>query len=179
MRQSLILILILVSAMSGNTANATKRKTMKVYLSFDPVKTNIKMRIYKLPIEKALDIGEITYNSMAEKMPAYQSLDSGFELKKGAVQAFLMVAENPTNEPIYFFGVAHTVVPEQAGVGFKLGCLCNNHIFDIPPKSRWMRVGSLTLEQYAQGTEVRFVHKIVGMTKETIKEKGLFVNGVK
>ncbi len=172
------LIAIIVSLVSITTAAATA-KTMKIYFSFEPVKTSIKMKIYKLPIEKALDVGEITYSSLSESMPAYQSFDNGFVLKKGAVQAFLMVAENPTNEPIYFFGVSHTVVPEHAGVGFKLGCLCNNHIFDIPPKSRWMRVGSLTLEHHAHGNEVRYVHKIVGMTKETIKEKGLSINGAK
>ena len=96
-------------------------KSMRVYLVFEPQKTDLKMKLYKLPIERDPDSGDIEISSLSEVLPNMPPIEHGFELKKGAIQPFLMVVENNSNAPKYFFAVSHTILPEASGIGFKLG----------------------------------------------------------
>lgn len=151
-------------------------KGLKVYFNFEPVKTDLKVKVYRMPVESAPDVGETTIESLSAPINAMGLIQDGVFIRKGAIQPFLMVVENLSAEPKYFFATTHTIVPEEAGVGFNLSCLCNNHIFEIPPNSRWQRIGVVRIEQFAIGNQMRFVHKIVGLKKEEIAEKGLEKN---
>jgi hypothetical protein len=162
-------------AVAGSVNSPQQRPTkgLKVQFTFDSVKTDLRLKLYRLPIERAPDAGETQVVPRSAPIDAQYPIIDGIFVRKGGIQPFLMVVDNPSNEPKYFFATTHTVTPEEAGVGFGLNCLCNNHYFEVPPQSRWERVGVIKLEQHAVGTQIRFVHKLIGLTKEQIVEKGL------
>ncbi len=152
---------------------AASAKSMRVTVAFQTEKTDLVFKIFKLPIEKIPDVRETKVTPLSESLSKMVLVSDGFKMDKGGTQPFLMVAENPTAQPKYFFAVFPTIAPEQASLGFGMECLCNNHLFEVPPHSRWTRVGSVTLMQYARGNSVRSNLKIVGMSLEEIQAKGL------
>lgn len=153
-------------------------RSTRVQMTFEPKNTSLQLKVYELPLERGPDVGETEVAPLSQPLPKYKSMPEGFFVKKGGFKPFLMVVENTTKETKYFFAATHSVYPETASVGFRLGCLCNNHVFQVPPESRWTRVGQISIESFAPGETIKFVHKLIGLTKEDIKNKGLEKNVV-
>jgi len=150
-----------------------RSSNIKVKLKFIPVDTGVTVKVYTVPLELAPDAGQITIESLSKPMEYTNLVYDSMSTKRGGLIAFAMVVENNSNEPQYFYAVSHTVEPPEAALGFKLGCLCNNHIFEVPAKSRWTRLGSLALTAMAPGPSITFVHKIIGLTNSQLKAKKL------
>lgn len=176
MRNNLAIFLVVFSFQN---IWAGQVKSMKVHFAFENKNTNLQMKLFELPLERGPDSGETEVTLLSTPFPKYKPIPAdGFMVKKGGLKPFMMVIENTTNETKYFFATTHSVLPETASIGFRLGCLCNNHIYQVPPASRWTRIGQITLESFASGDSVHFIHKLIGISIEEIKSKGLEKNVV-
>jgi hypothetical protein len=104
-------------------------KTMKVHFAFENKNTNLQMKLFELPLERGPDSGETEVSPLATPFPKFKPIPAdGLRVKKGGLKPFMMVIENNSTETKYFFATTHSIMPETASIGFRLGCLCNNHI---------------------------------------------------
>ncbi len=89
-----------------------------------------------------------------------------FALLPGQHKRFVMVVQNTTDHPLYFFAAPHRVHPEEAALGFKFKCLCVNRAYTVGPKETWYRVLELRLSLDFVGDELTLTHTLVGIDKK-------------
>lgn len=88
---------------------------------------------------------------------------SSFQISPGQKKRFVLIVQNPSDKPHYFFAAPHTVHPEEESLGFKFKCLCINHAYTINPKETWYRVVDFRLSQQFIGKELTITHTIIGI----------------
>lgn len=87
--------------------------------------------------------------------------DSDVQMKPGASRKFLLVYSNPTDREITFFAAPHSMHPPELSLGFKFHCLCINHVYVVPPRSRWYRMVSIDLGREFNSQEIVVSHALV------------------
>jgi hypothetical protein len=101
--------------------------------------------------------------SFAKAPVGEQIATSSFQLSPGQKKRFVLIAQNLTDKPQYFFAAPHTVHPEEESLGFKFKCLCINHAYTINPKETWYRVVEFRLSPQFVGKELTITHTIIGI----------------
>jgi hypothetical protein len=101
--------------------------------------------------------------SLAKAPVGEQIAASSFEMLPGQKKRFVLIAQNSTDKPQYFFAAPHTVHPEEESLGFKFKCLCINHAYTINPKETWYRVVEFRLSPQFVGKELTITHTIIGI----------------
>ena len=125
--------------------------------SFEPISPR-KARLWKTgSVKKAADL------------PVGDEL-SELRLREGERKKFVLVIENGTKAPLYFFAAPHQATPPEFALGFKFKCLCINHSFQIPPGEIWYRVVELRMSRNFLGKELEIKHAIVGIDEERMKQ---------
>lgn len=87
-------------------------------------------------------------------------------LKPGSKKQFLLVMQNPTDSPVYFFAAPHSALPVEHSFGFKFKCLCVNHAFSVPPRETWYRVVEIRLAPDFLGDTLTLTHNLIGISRE-------------
>ncbi len=182
-KQSIILGLVLLFsagslAVDGEDSapeskTESKSRLVNVSILFDYVGFKEKINLYEVPPERILDVGDSKTLPMAKEFPFSKKLPLISKLRRGEVLPFAMVVENNTDDPMYFYSTPHTMKPEENALGYQLFCLCIHKIFMIPPKSRWYRVGSISLQNTFMGEVIAVNHSIIGLTADEIARKKL------
>lgn len=72
----------------------------------------------------------------------------------------LLVFENPTDEPVYFYAAPHSVYPAELSLGMKFFCLCTGKAYRSAPHSSWTRVINLRLSGENRSSFYRLAHDI-------------------
>ncbi len=92
--------------------------------------------------------------------------DASFQLEPGQKKRFVLVVQNSTDKPQYFFAAPHSARPEEQALGFKFKCLCINHAYTINPKQTWYRVVEFRLSPQFEGDGLIITHTIIGIDKK-------------
>ncbi|MFP5519246.1 MAG: hypothetical protein ACLGGX_05040 [Bdellovibrionia bacterium] len=93
-----------------------------------------------------------------------------YKIKKGVDRLFMMVVENNTDQDHYFYAAPHDTNPSENSIGNKLFCLCYGHVFKVPAKSYWSRVGQLSIHSHSLGSKITFQHRVIGISPADVKE---------
>lgn len=108
-------------------------------------------------------------NSVAELAAAPVGspiVGSSFQLKPGQRRRFVLIVQNSTDKPQYFFAAPHSAQPEEQALGFKFKCLCINHAYTINPAEFWYRVVEFRLSPQFAGEGLTITHTIIGIDKK-------------
>jgi len=146
---------------------------VKVTFQWTNKKFDPPMVLHEVPIEKTLDVRETIKQKLSEPPPSWlgRPISNSFIMNKGQIKPFAMVIENPTDKSVYFFSNPHVIEPQDNSFGFELYCLCVGTIHHIPPKSRWIRVGSVNVFKQVLVKKVVIEHVLLGVPEEKIKAR--------
>jgi hypothetical protein len=149
----------------------SKSKVVEIQIKWDYTQIPLKMQIREPSGSQVLALW--TTGSIKKGKPApygNEISDGKLFLKPGSKKQFLLVMENETVEPVYFFAAPHQALPVEHSFGFKFKCLCVNHAFTVPSKETWYRVVEIRLAPDFLGDQLTLTHNIIGMTKERMSE---------
>jgi hypothetical protein len=146
---------------------------VKVTFQWTNKKFDLNMVLHEVPIEKALDARETIKQKLSDPAPSWlgRPISNSMILNKGQIKPFAMVIENPSDKSVYFFANPHVIEPQDNSFGFELYCLCVGTIHHIPPKSRWIRVGSVNVFKQVLVNKVVIDHALIGISEEKIKAR--------
>ncbi len=114
-----------------------------------------------------------TVGSLKEAPVGSEIKDATVTVSKGSQNKFILVAENKTNKPIYFFAAPHGVEPVENALGFKFKCLCINYAYEIGPGEVWYRVVILNVSRDFYGDSMTLTHQLVGIDQKRFSKFSL------
>jgi hypothetical protein len=143
---------------------------VRVNLAFVPHGFEGKMATHYLPPGNRAKLWEMGTSAAEGELPIGDEIQGGvLEVKPGSATRFVLVMQNATNAPLYFFAAPHQVNPVQLSLGFKFKCLCINHAFEVPPGHTWYRVVELRMDEGFVGNEITIEHALIGLDEERKK----------
>ncbi len=84
----------------------------------------------------------------------------------GQDRRFVLVVQNPSDKPLYFFAAPHVVQPPEEALGFKFKCLCVNRAYMVGPHETWYRVVEFRLSPDFSGHGLTVMHSIIGIDEK-------------
>lgn len=114
-----------------------------------------------------------TVQSLKDAPLGKEIAGGSLSVAKGSQKKFIMVAENKTDRPIYFFAAPHGVEPVQNALGFKFKCLCINYAYEIGSGEVWYRVVLLKVSRDYQGDAMTITHTLVGIDSQRFSKFSL------
>ncbi|MCM2277197.1 MAG: hypothetical protein NDJ89_03915 [Oligoflexia bacterium] len=172
--RKLIVVLFLMGVCGGGWALGSVQrrpaKWVEVTLFFETRNLKPGVRVREVPVERHLSIGETGTLPLSAVTPLGREISPTFKVRRGDTQPFAVVVENPGDEPLFFFVNQHSMKPEEIAMAYKISCLCDSKIVVVPPRSRWYRIGNLSLSKYFPGDQLGLRHILVGLTFNQIKE---------
>jgi len=94
-------------------------------------------------------------------------LDDGKVRVRRGEQAVIYLFIKNTGSRLLRFSVApHSTDPGIASLGFHFSCLCNGHIYEVPPQGIWYRIMSLATKKTIEDSSVKLVHQIFEVKSE-------------
>ena len=140
-----------------------------------PKSTTSRIKTYSVKDEFKYSIARTGTATKLDKTPAKDPIDSHFTFTKDEHEtSFVLVIENKTNETKYFFATPHTYKPEGASLSSLFECLCNHHVYVIPPKSIWYRIVRLDVnfDTIPKGVKrAELIHNFVEVSESDAKSK--------
>ncbi|MDZ4727744.1 MAG: hypothetical protein SH817_16415 [Leptospira sp.] len=148
-----------------------KSNSVEITVNWDYTQIPLKMEIREPSGSQSLALWTTGSIALGKSAP-YGSMipENKIFLKPGSKKQFLLVMQNPSAEPIYFFAAPHQAVPVEHSFGFKFKCLCVNHAFTVPAKETWYRVVEIRLAPDFLGDRLTLTHNIIGISKERMLE---------
>jgi len=129
------------------------------------------MKTHHLPPGSRAKLWEMGTAASQGELPIGDVLEQArLEVSPGSVTRFVLLMENSSDAPLYFFAAPHHVNPVQLSLGFKFKCLCINHAFEIPPGHSWYRVVELRMDEAFVGNEITIEHALIGLDEARKKE---------
>lgn len=99
--------------------------------------------------------------------PAGERMQSStLVLGAGQDKRFVLVVQNPTDKPLFFFAAPHVVQPPEEALGFKFKCLCVNRAYMVGPHEIWYRVVEFRLSPDFAGQGLTVMHTIIGIDEK-------------
>lgn len=95
--------------------------------------------------------------------------DATFVIAPGEVKRFVMVIQNKSDKPIYFFAAPHQTAPVEDSLGSKIKCLCIGRSYKAGPNKVWYRVLEFRLARNYVGKDLTITHSIIGIDENRAK----------
>lgn len=172
MRHLFVLVMIAVS-LSGPCFAADS--TIKVDIKFDYKDTQLRIQLYEIQPEYTYSTARTALAKKMSDIPVTKAMDSTITFSdKMKAKTFALVVENKSAENKYFFATPHTFDPAQGSLGVLFECLCNHHVYRIPPKQIWYRIVRLKVDSLESNLKsagkVKVSHAVVEVPeKEALK----------
>jgi hypothetical protein len=140
-------------------------------------KTKVKLEwdIGKLPFEVKTAMGPSSIsNRVAEhgvynaklSLPVSKKLDDGtFEVGSGEKVVLYLLIKNKGSKPIKFSVAPHSTHPGASALGFVFNCLCNGHVYEVPPGAIWYRIMNLNTTEFLDKEDITLKHTIFEVKK--------------
>ena len=129
------------------------------------------MKVYAVaPGAKATLWKTGSVGGLAELPLGEELTDRPVSVTAGGSRRLILVYENRTAAPVYFFAAPHHAEPEESALGFQFKCLCVNHAFDVSPGRFWFRVVELRVAPGFQGRELALSHTLIGIDEARRRE---------
>lgn len=162
---------LVVYAICFSLASYAEKNDIEAHLKWEYIKFEAVVDVYELDKPGEIGLWKTRVVSDKNELPASTKLsDAVIQMKPGENRKFLLVIENSTDKPLYFFASPHVIEPAEYSLGFKFKCLCINHSFAIEQGKTWYRVVELRLSDEVKADKINIVHNIVGIDEETMKK---------
>ncbi|MDX1960189.1 MAG: hypothetical protein SFU98_16590 [Leptospiraceae bacterium] len=156
------------------TLSLEKASSVSVEISWEYKNLPAKMQIFEPPAQRPYELWQTGTTKELKNAPVSIEIEnSKFNISPGSKKSFVLVMQNITDKPIYFFAAPHLVHPAEHSLGFKFKCLCVNHAFTIAPQEYWFRVVELRVSENFLGSSMNIQHTLVGITEKHSKEFGM------
>lgn len=156
-------------------ARAESFPRVKIAFSYSKGST-LKMELYNVTDELLFSVSKTGVTRNPDKLPITSPLKDVFDLDKNGEKTFVMIVRNHTDKPKYFTAVPHTVSPPEASIGVIFECLCNHHVYEIPPGTTWYRVVHIELpkdqeEAIKNIKEITLIHQFIEISAKDAEMK--------
>lgn len=102
--------------------------------------TPLILKTFQVPLAMRRKVGKTGEFKKYEEFPEKIELKKGkITLKADGRAVLLLTAENPTAEPVEFAVAPHETTPPETAINFNFTCLCNGHVYRVPPRGKWYR----------------------------------------
>jgi hypothetical protein len=152
------------------------QKKMKVTIHFTYGATDLRMQIYNVTPELRYSISKTAITADLKRAPLGTRLSGPLKFASEELEkTFVLVMQNKTDRTRYFYASPHTVNPGAASLGLIFECLCNHHVYKIPPHYTWYRIVRLKVDPddpslHKQGS-VTLDHQIVEVSESDAHKK--------
>ena len=165
-----IVSFILVHLAGANQSN------LSVNVSFRyPKATKLKIEFYSVKPEFTFSVARTGVSDSINKTPADQKIINKFDFTPSkAESSFVLLVKNDSSQTKYFFANPHTYKPESTALSAVFECLCNHHVYTIPPNTVWFRVVRLDVnfDMVPKGSKkLEIVHDFVEVSEADAKSK--------
>jgi hypothetical protein len=82
-----------------------------------------------------------------------------------------LFVKNTSTKKIRFSVAPHETHPAEHALGFHFNCLCNGHIYEVPPQKTWYRIMHLKNKSTENKAEVKLHHVLFPVRKKSSGEK--------
>lgn len=176
MTNKILFFLSCLTSAQSTWAATTLGREVSVRLFWNNKNFPLKMRVFTASSDKVLDVKETLVTKLSEPLPRWilrETTNQTLRGELGQALPFVMLIENPTDKPYYFFAAPHTYEPAESSFGVELSCLCVGSIFTLPPKSRWLRVGVAKILKSSNASVLNITHSLIGIPEDKLEKKGL------
>lgn len=123
-------------------------KNLKVKIQFTYKNTDLKMQLYEVDPAFKFSVAKTVVTSNLKKSPLGKKIEGDLVFPRDtSEQSFALVVENNSESPKYFYAVPHTHDPGASSLGALFECLCNHHVYKVPPHQAWYRIVRLKIDQ--------------------------------
>lgn len=144
---------------------------IKVDIKFEYKDTPLRIKLYEVTPEFVYSTARTALAKKMKDLPVTKPMASSILFSdKLKAKTFALVVENSSAENKYFFATPHTLDPVQASLGVLFECLCNHHVYKIPPKQIWYRIVRLKVDTSEANMKkvkhVKVVHSFVEVPEQ-------------
>ena len=144
--------------------------TIRILWDYQDLPKEAVMQVYEPGAQRPLTLWETGTEKRRDRLPVAGEIKDGtLTLSPGSKKKVVLVLENKTPSPLYFFAAPHVVTPASSSLGFKFKCLCINHVFSVMPGQVWYRVVELRVSPNFDGKDLDVRHVLIGASEETMK----------
>jgi hypothetical protein len=160
-----------VRAQNAATSSDPEVVTFDLEWQFDK-KLPIEVKTVLAPNNEAKRVAETGLVTEQIKLPMAKVLEGGkVRLRKSDKAILYLFIKNTGSRTLRFSVAPHSTDPGMASVGFNFHCLCNGHIYEVPPNSIWYRIMALTTKATMDEPSVKLVHQIFEVEPEAKSKK--------
>lgn len=139
-----IAILCLCSFFNFGTASAAGPKLTEYKLEWDYEGLPFEVRTARAPISELRRVAEMGIVDDKIHLPIQGQMPDGKVILNGGESAVVYLFIKNTGKKTIRFSVApHSTHPGASALGFSFNCLCNGHIYEVPPGKIWYRIMEL------------------------------------
>ncbi len=122
------------------------------------------MKIYLPSSQGPAPLWETASRPKSEPLPVGAEIsDSRLKLQPGQRKRFVLVYQNPSEKPLYFFAAPHQAQPQEHALGFHFKCLCVSEAFKVGAGETWYRVVELQILKGFEGDTLTLTHTLIGI----------------
>jgi hypothetical protein len=171
-----ILVLKVEAKVSAVTQTTNFLPKIRIDFIYGVNKSNTTVELYEVAPEFIFSIAKTSVTRNKDKIPIGSPLSKVFPLDKDGSKTFVMVVRNDTEKAKYFTAVPHTVSPPEASLGVIFECLCNHHVYEIPPHMIWYRIVHIELPKDQRETlrnvkEITLTHQFIEVSAKDAATK--------
>jgi hypothetical protein len=152
---------------TGSLGQGQQQNEVQIKLSWEYTGLSPGMRVYEPREGPILTVWETGSVKQAKDLPVSREVaNSTVTVSRGSHKILVLVYENKTAQPVYFFAAPHNVAPPESSLGLKLKCLCINQAFEVGPGESWYRIIEVQASKNFLGEGFEIKHTIVAIDKE-------------
>src|SRR2546422_10520907 len=163
----LSVIPMICAVSTGSLGQGQRQTEVQIKLSWEYTGLSPGMRVYEPREGAVLKVWETGSVKQEKDLPVSREVaNSNVSVARGGHKILVLVYENKTAQPVYFFAVPHNVSPPESALGLKIKCLCINQAFEVGSGDLWYRIIEVQASKNFIGEGFEIKHTIVGIDKE-------------
>lgn len=152
------------------------KNSVHVKVQFSSENTPLKMELYDVAPSVQYSIAKTAVTKDLAKAPLGKKISDQIHFSNGEQEkTFALVMHNESDKAKYFYAVPHTLHPGSASFGLLFECLCNHHVYKIPPRHFWYRIVRLKKDPSDAKLEnlsaITIDHQIVEVSEDDVQKK--------
>lgn len=166
MRKSKLLLWSLPLLLLGFTVKAGPRVPTEYKLEWDYDGLPFEVRTARAPGGEVSRVSETGVVSDQVKLPILSQMPDGkVKIADGESAIIYLFVKNNGKKKIRFSVAPHSTHPGASALGFSFNCLCNGHIYEVPPGKIWYRIMELKAHGTGSKESVQLMHHIFKVNK--------------
>jgi len=119
---------------------------IQVQVRFKYPDSNLRIEMYEAQPAYIFSVARTALVKNLKDAPIGEKLKLPLMIAENDSKTFVLVVQNKTDSARYFFANPHTYDPSHMSLDALFECLCNHHVYKIPPQSVWYRIVRIRFE---------------------------------